>query len=135
MFFFLFCFWFVVVGEVVFCRSSSNQCFYSFNIIFFSFCFFFLVILFCFFFFFFVELIEVDVLGEDGSFEFLGDAVGGFESSRCCFCWVFEAKPSSSSWKSKNFSEGGVGEVANAFGDEGIVDDVFEGGEEVGGVF
>ena len=75
------------------------------------------------------------VLGEDGSFEFLGDAVGGFESSRCCFCWVFEAKPSSSSWKSKNFSGGGVGEVANAFGDEGVVDDVFEWGEEVGGVF
>ena len=50
----------------------------------------------------------------------------------CCFCWVFDAKPSSSSWKRKNFSDGGVGEVADAFGDEGVVDDVLEGGEEVG---
>ena len=49
----------------------------------------------------------------------------------CCFGWVFEAKSSSASWKSKNFSEGGVGEVGDAFGDEGVIDDVFEGGEEV----
>ena len=41
--------------------------------------------------------------------------------------WVrmaLEAKSSSASWRSENFSEGGVGEVADAFGDEGVIDDV-----------